>query len=233
MSVDGEIQSRGRHLYDFTLSAPKSVSVVAALGEDDRLVQAHQHAVEAALQELETSAAARVRLDGANENRVTGNLVLAVYHHDTSRELDPQLHTHAVAGNLTYDGTEGRWKALQASDIYAQRAYLTEVYRNTLAHQVRALGYDIDNRHDARGRDVGFEIRGVSQDLLRTYSQRSQQRDQAIEAFTEKTGRRPTDNEVAVLVRDSRPDKLMEISPAEVTQRQLDQAHARGEADPD
>jgi conjugative relaxase-like TrwC/TraI family protein len=222
LSVDGEIQSRGRHLYDFTLSAPKSVSVMAALGEDDRLVRAHQSAVEAALQELEASAAARVRMAGANENRLTGNLVLAVYHHDTSRELDPQLHTHAVAGNLTYDGTEGRWKALQASDIYAQRAYLTEVYRNTLAHQVRALGYDIDDRHDARGRDLGFEIRGVSQDLMRTYSQRSQQRDQAIEAFTEKRGRPPTDNEVAILVRESRPDKLIEISTAEVKQRQLE-----------
>lgn len=220
VSEDGEVQSRGRHLYDFTFSAPKSVSVVAALGEDDRLVQAHQHAVAAALQELEASAAARVRMDGANENRVTGNLVLAVYHHDTSRELDPQLHTHAVAGNLTYDGTEGRWKALQASDIYAQRAYLTEVYRNALAHRVRELGYDMDNRHDARGGDLGFEIRGVSQDLLRTCSQRSQQRDQAVDAFTERTGRRPTDNEVAVLVRESRPDKLMEISPDEVKQRQ-------------
>src|ERR1700688_2292631 len=221
MSASGKVQSRGRHLYDFTLSASKSVSVVAALGEDERLVQAHQHAVDAALQELEASAAARVRIDGANENRLTGNLVLAVYHHDTSRELDPQLHTHAVAGNLTYDGTEGRWKALQASDIYAQRAYLTEVYRNALAHQVRALGHDIDNRHDARGRDLGFEIRGVSQDLVRTYSQRSQQRDQAIDAFTEQRGRRPTDNEVGVLVRESRPDKRMEISPAEVRQRQI------------
>src|SRR5271167_2725990 len=222
LSPDGEVQSRGRHLYDFTLSAPKSVSVMAALGEDDRLVEAHQHAVEAAVQELEASAAARVRIDGANENRRTGNLVLAVYHHDTSRELDPQLHTHAVAGNLTYDGTEGRWKALQASDIYTQRAYLTEVYRNALAHQVRALGYDTDDQHDARGRDLGFEIRGVSQDLLCTYSQRSQQRDQAIEAFTNKTGRRPTDNEVAILVRESRPDKLIEISTAEVNQRQLE-----------
>jgi conjugative relaxase-like TrwC/TraI family protein len=164
LSVDGDIQSRGRHLYDFTFSAPKSVSIMAALGDDDRLVQAHDRAVDAALQEVEASAAARVRREGANENRVTGNLVLAVYHHDTSRELDPQLHTHAVAGNLTYDGTEGRWKALQASDIYAQRAYLSEVYRNALAHQVRALGYDIENRHDARGRDLGFEIRGVSQD---------------------------------------------------------------------
>jgi len=221
LSVDGEIQSRGRHLYDFTFSAPKSVSVVAALGEDGRLGEAHQRAVETALLELEAAAAARVRLEGANENRLTGNLVLAVYHHDTSRELDPQLHTHAVAGNLTYDGTEGRWKALQASDIYEQRAYLTEVYRNALAHEVRALGYDIDDRHDARGRDLGFEIRGVSEELLHRYSQRSQQRDQAIEVFAEQTGRRPTDNEVAILVRDSRQDKLIEISPAEVRARQV------------
>jgi hypothetical protein len=51
--------------------------------------------------------------------------------------------------------------------------------------------------------------------------ERARQRDQAIEAFTERKGRRPTDNEVAVLVRDSRPDKLIEISSAEVRQRQI------------
>jgi conjugative relaxase-like TrwC/TraI family protein len=58
------------------------------------------------------------------ENRCTSNLVIAAYHHDTSRELDPQLHSHLVAANLTYDGPEGRWKTLQATDIYEQRAYL-------------------------------------------------------------------------------------------------------------
>ena len=65
-------------------------------------------------------------------------MVIAVYHHDSSRELDPQLHTHAVAANLTYDAIEKRWKALQASGIYERRAYLTEVYRNALAREVRA-----------------------------------------------------------------------------------------------
>ena len=161
-----------------------------------------------------------MRIDGANENRRTGNLVLAgLSSRHQSCKLHPQLHTHAVAGNLTYDGTEGRWKALQASDIYAQRAYLTEVYRNALAHRVRALGYDIDDRSDARGRDLGFEIRRRLPDLLRTFSQRSQQRDQAIEAFTEQRGRRPTDNEVAILVRESRPDKLIETSPSDVERR--------------
>src|SRR5262249_2831451 len=112
--ADGEIQGRARHLYDFTFSAPKSVSVMAILGGDTRLRQAHEDAVAAALRELESHAGARVRQKGANEDRITGNLAMAVYEHDTSRELDPQLHTHAVAANLTYDGIEGRWKALQA-----------------------------------------------------------------------------------------------------------------------
>ena len=223
---DGTTQSYARSLYDFTISAPKSVSIMAILGGDGRLIEAHEKAVAATLQELEAHATARVRQAGLNEDRPTANLAVAVYHHDASRELDPQLHTHAVAANLTYDGTEGRWKALQASGIYKRRAYLTEVYRHALAHEVRALGYDIENRRDSKGRDAGFEIRGVSDELLAKYSQRSRQRDQAIQEFTKKAGRLPTDNEIAVLVRESRADKLIEISTAEVRKRQRDRLTA-------
>ena len=219
---DGEVQSHGRHLYDFTISAPKSVSIMAIVGGDNRLIEAHQRAVGETLRELENKAATRVRMDGANADRITGNLAIAVYRHDTSRELDPQLHAHAVAANLTYDGAEGRWKALQASGIYERRAYLTEVYRSSLALQVRALGYEIENRRDLKGRDGGFEIRGVSRDLLDRFSQRSQQRDAAIRTFVAKNGRQPTDNEVAVLVRETRADKLTEISTEEVRSRQRD-----------
>jgi conjugative relaxase-like TrwC/TraI family protein len=219
-AADGTTQSRGRNLYDFTISAPKSVSIMAQLGGDARLVEAHGKAVQETLQELECNAASRVRQGGANGNRVTGNLVLAVYHHDTSRELDPQLHTHTVAANLTYDGAEGRWKALQASDIYEQRAYLTEIYRNALAREVRSLGYEIEDRRSSKGKNLGFEIKGVSDELLEKYSQRSEQRDRAIAEFVESKGRRPSDNEIAVLVRESRADKLVEISTAEVHSRQ-------------
>ncbi len=213
---DGTIQSHGRNLYDFTISAPKSVSVMATVGGDKRLVEAHERAVAETLKEIESHAAARVRLNKANDNRVTGNMVIALYHHDASRELDPQLHTHAVAANLTYDNTEGRWKALQASGIYERRSYLTEVYRNALAREVRSLGYEIETRCGARGKDQGFEIRGIPDDLLTKFSQRSRQRDQAIKQFVAKTGRQPTDNEVAILVRDTRADKLIEISTTEV-----------------
>ena len=218
-AADGSKQSRGRSLYDFTISAPKSISIMAELGGDARLVEAHRRAVHETLKELQGEAASRVRMDGANDNRTTGNLVLAVYHHDTSRELDPQIHTHAVAANLTYDGAEGRWKALQAFNIYEQRAYLTEVYRNALAREVGSLGYEIEDRRSSTGKNLGFEIKGVS-GLLDKYSQRSEQRDRAIAEFVESKGRQPSDNEIAVLVRESRADKLVEISTAEVHSRQ-------------
>src|SRR6202453_866092 len=217
---DGSEQSKGRSLYDLTFSAPKSISIQALVGGDDRLVAAHDKAVREALTEAEIHAATRVRLNGANENRMTANWIVAAYRHDTSRELDPQLHTHAVAANLTYDGVEGRWKALQASGPYERRAYLTEVYRNALAREVRGLGYEIEPRRDSKGRDHGFEIRGVSNELLERYSVRSAQRDAAIEQFTAKHGRKPTDNEVAVLVRESRSDKLAEISTERVREQQ-------------
>src|ERR1700690_2362150 len=177
---NGEEQSKARTLYDMTFSAPKSVSVMAIVGGDERLVAAHGTAVREALEEAEKYSATRVRLAGLNENRATGNWIVASYTHDASRQLDPQLHTHAVAANLTYDGTEGRWKALQASEIYERRAYLSEGYRNALAREVRPLGYEIESQRDAKGRDSGFEIRGVPQEVLATFSQRSRQRDQAI-----------------------------------------------------
>jgi conjugative relaxase-like TrwC/TraI family protein len=168
------------------------------------LIAAHETAVREALEEAEKYSATRVRLAGLNENRTTGNWILAAYTHDTSRELAPQLHTHAVAANLTYDGVEGRWKALQAAGLYERRSYLTEVYRNALARQVRTLGYEIENSRDVRGRDKGFDLAGFSHDLLDKYSQRSAQRDAAIQEFTRERGRAPTDNEVAVLVRETR-----------------------------
>jgi hypothetical protein len=187
----------------------------------------HMTAVSEALEEAERCSAARVRQNGANEDRSTGNMVIAVYQHDASRELDPQLHTHAVAANLTYDGVEGRWKALQARGIYARRAYISEVYRNALAREMLRLGYGIESQRDSRGRDCGFEIAGLPGDLLRRFSQRSRPRDEAAREFETEHGRPPTDNEIAVLVRESRADTLVQISTEEL------RAHQRARLTPE
>ncbi|HLJ91402.1 MAG TPA: MobF family relaxase [Candidatus Angelobacter sp.] len=213
---DGTKQSEGRSLYDFTFSAPKSISIMAMIGGDSRLIEAHQQAVKETLIEMERCAATRVRMGGRNSDRITGNLVVASFQHSSSRRLDPQLHSHNVAANLVYDAVEGRWKALQASGIYERRAYLTEVYRNILAAKVQELGYEIENRVSGKGRNLGFEIKGISQELIKQFSQGSKAREQAVQDFTKKIGREPSDNEIAVLVRDSRPDKLISISTKEV-----------------
>jgi len=211
--VTVERKGKAINLYDCTISAPKAVSIQAMV--DHRLITAHHTAVAETAREMERLAGTRVRLDGANENRFTSNLVIARYDHDTSRELDPQLHTHLVAANLTYDGVEGRWKALQPHELYAQRAYLTEVYRNALAREVKKLGYRIEDRFEL-GKDNGFGIAGIQEATLEKYSQRSAQRDQAIAEFAEENGRLPSDNEVAYLVRESRDEKLTKISREQV-----------------
>ncbi len=202
-----------RNLYDFTISAPKDLSIQAM--EDPRLYEVHDIAAAEAVQEMERLAGARIRKAGANDNRVTSNLVIAAYRHDTSRELDPQIHTHFVAANLTYDGAEGRWKAMQASDIYAQREYITEVYRNSASRELLKRGYQIEDRFE-HGKDLGFGIVGIKQETRDKYSQRSAQRDEAISKFVDQNGRLPSNNEVARLVRDTRPEKLTEISTADV-----------------
>ena len=214
-------EKHGRAFYDMVLSAPKSVSLMAQLTGDTRLTEAHNRAVMATLAEIERQAATRVRANGKDEDRITGNLVVACYQHDTSRRLDPQLHTHCVAANMTYDAEEQKWKALQAGGIYARCAYNSEIYRNFLTREVEALGYETENRKN------GFEIKGVPQELIEEFSRGSKAREAAVAEFIKEHKREPTDNEVSVLVRDSRPDKLIHISTAEVRQQQFDRRTPR------
>jgi len=215
--------ANARKLYDFTVSAPKAVSVMAL--EDPRLIAAHRAAVDEAAAEMERLAGSRVRQRGANEDRNTSNMVIARYEHDSSRQLDPQLHTHLVAGNLTYDAVEAKWKALQASEIYAQTEYLTEVYRNALARGVNALGYRIED-HFEHGKNNGFGIAGIKSETLEKFSQRSAQRDQAISEFIDRNGRKPSKNEIAILIRETREQKLTEISTPDVKARQMSRLNA-------
>ena len=107
------LKANRRVFYDFTLSPPKSVSIVALIAGDHRVERAHERATVSALCELENFAAARVRKNGASSYRNTGNIVGAVFRHDTSRALDPHLHCHCIVFNATHDTMEQQWKALE------------------------------------------------------------------------------------------------------------------------
>jgi conjugative relaxase-like TrwC/TraI family protein len=206
-----------RVFYDFTCSAPKSVSVLAVMMDDDRLVLAHEEATRIAFRELETFAATRVRKQGSQRDRTTGNLVAAAFTHTSSRALDPLLHTHLTVFNATFDETEKRWKALQAGGMYDAIRYGTAVYRNELAKRVQEIGYRI------RPAKHGFEIEGVSDEVLKRFSKRSQQRDAVVLELEQKLGRKLSNNAIALAVHQSRAKKIKGISTAEVREQQLAQ----------
>ncbi len=168
---DGKVAANRRVFYDFTFSPPKSVSVVA-LYQDVRIIELHNCAVRLAMAELEKFAETRVRKAGQDGERSTGNLIGAAFQHDTSRELDPHLHTHCVVLNATFDPVENRWKALQAAAMYRAQKFAENYYYHELSKGLRLLGYEIEN--NARG----FEIKGVPESVTARFSKRHRQIDE-------------------------------------------------------
>lgn len=221
MAKDGSVQSTARELYDLTFSAPKSLSIMACLGDDKRLTELHHRAVREALAEAERAAATRVRKGQENTDRVTGNLVTACYFHSESRDIDPQLHTHCATANLTYDATEKRWKAVQIGGIFKRTHYLTQVYQNELARGLRELGYEVEYRWNGKMTDRNVEIKGISEELCYKNSRMAQRRDAAIAAFAQENGRMPTHNEETVLLRRVRPAKRNDLTADEVHDLQV------------
>ena len=172
---NGKEEVNRRVFYDFTFSPPKSVSVAALAGADERIVAAHDQAVWSAMRELENFAATRVRAGGGHGDRSTGNVAAALFTHDTSRALDPHLHTHCVIFNATFDPVEQRWKALQNYGMLQARKFAENVYYHELARQLQSFGYQINNH--PRG---DFQIEGVSEEICDRFSKRDAEVDKAL-----------------------------------------------------
>jgi conjugative relaxase-like TrwC/TraI family protein len=170
-----------RVFYDFTLSPPKSVSIAALVGNDKRIIEAHDEAVTVAMRELQTYAATRVRVQGQYAQRATSNVVGATFRHDTSRALDPHLHSHCILFNATWNATEGRWKALEACEMVTAQKFVRNVYYHEMVRSLRKCGYGIEN--NPRG---DFEIAGVSQELINRFSKRHREIDEKTREFLER-----------------------------------------------
>ncbi len=165
-----------------TLSAPKSVSILALVGNDERLLKAHQEAVRITFARIEQLAAeARITFNGETTFEKTYNLLAASFTHTTSRELDPNLHTHLPILNMT-ERSDGLWRALSSRAkndkehldngfrelIYANQHYLGLVYMSSLAKKVRESGYSI-RIVDKYG---NFEIVGIPDEVIKATSKR-------------------------------------------------------------
>jgi conjugative relaxase-like TrwC/TraI family protein len=163
---DGKIEHRPG--WDITFSAPKSISIMAEVAGDKRLIAAHAAAVKAALGHVEQHmAATRVREGGEVRREETGNLAIATFRHATSRSQDPQLHTHAVILNATQD-KDGNWRSLEPRAFYQLQKEIGAIYRQELAHGAAHLGYRIEP-----GKDAMFEIAGVPAKVIEALSQRT------------------------------------------------------------
>lgn len=172
---NGQSVANRRVFFDFTVSPPKSVSLVAFLGGDQRIIEAHERAVRLMLREFEAFAATRIRAGRQQTDRSTGNFAAALFTHDTSRALDPHLHTHCVLFNATFDPVEQRWKALQNHGMLRARKFAENAYYHELARELRSFGYQIRNR--TRG---DFEIEGVPEELCQRFSKRDAEVDAAL-----------------------------------------------------
>jgi conjugative relaxase-like TrwC/TraI family protein len=157
--------------WDATFSAPKSVSLTALVGGDERVREAHRESVRTALRELERYTQARIGNVHAPET--TGKFVAATFEHDTARPVDgyaaPQLHTHAVIFNVT-EQANGTTRSLQPHELFVSQRYVTAVYRSDLAMRLQMLGYELE-----RGKHGQPEIRGYTKEYLEACSPRREQ----------------------------------------------------------
>jgi len=158
--------------YDFNFNCPKSVSVVHALTGDERILGAFRESVAETMRQMETNMKTRVRVQGADEDRKTGNMVWGEFTHFTARPVegrpDPHLHAHCYTFNATYDPVEERWKAGQFGDIKRDGEYYEAAFHARLAQKVANLGYAVGRSGD------WWEISGVSREILDKFSQRTE-----------------------------------------------------------
>jgi conjugative relaxase-like TrwC/TraI family protein len=200
---DGELQREHRPGFDVTLSAPKSVSLVAEVGEQGGVRAAHEAAVSKVLEYIEQNlVGARVTEAGETRFEKTGNLIAGRFHHTTSRDLDPQTHTHLVIANATQTES-GHWRSISNELIYKNQKLLGNIYDSELAANLRGLGYRLESTQDGR-----WEIAGISRDQVEHFSQRSQAIAERLEKFglTRDTASAAQREDAALRTRDSKTE---------------------------
>ena len=207
---DGEHQHRPG--VDVTFSAPKSVSLEALVYAPPktraRVVRAHDEAVRATLGFIETEL-----LQTRSYDPVTGRrprvqahgMAAATFRHLASRNLDPQLHTHAVIANMTR-GRDGGWRSAEFTSVERSKLLIGAYYRNELRTRLEEIGYA--TVPTLVGRMPGFEIAGYQRPMLEAFSTRRRELlDYMQERGWENTPARTQQAALYTRQRKSEPDR--------------------------
>lgn len=182
---NGELKHRPG--FDMTFSAPKSVSILWGLGADNELEKLHDKAVSLAIKDIEAEfAQTRIVQNGEVEFVDTHNLTFATFRQPTSRADDPDIHTHCVGMNLTFD-SNNKARSL-ASDMSARRGVVEQlqknviycglIYRHYLAGFLKERGYKLEVKEKGL-----FEIKDLPENVLQNFSKR---REQILEFLNDK-----------------------------------------------
>jgi conjugative relaxase-like TrwC/TraI family protein len=200
---------------DVTFSAPKSVSVEWALGDEETrrsIETAHTAAVRETLRYIvETVPTVRRRYEGVVVEECAQDLIAAEYRHTTARSVvvgempDPQLHSHVVITAAVRD--DGRFVAVASRPIFRSARDAGAYYRSALAQQLIRRGFRIEAGTGRHGRY--FEVAGRPRALLEAFSARSREVAEAAERFRAKWGRAPERGELRQLKRENRRRKVL------------------------
>jgi conjugative relaxase-like TrwC/TraI family protein len=159
--------------WDITLSAPKSISLMALVGGDKRIEIAMRDSVKATLVWIEKNLIESRIWDKEAKQQVpakTGNLVAASFVHDVNRNNEPQLHVHNAIANASL-APDGKWHAIRNEALYDNQHLIGSIHSADLRARIEALGYETQaSRHAIDG---NFEIVGVTRKTIEAYSSRS------------------------------------------------------------
>jgi conjugative relaxase-like TrwC/TraI family protein len=162
--------------YDFNFHCPKSVSVTYEFTRDERILGAFKLSVNQTMREIESEIKTRVRKNGADENRTTGNMIWAEFVHFTARPVsgvpDPHLHAHCYTFNTTWDDVEKKWKAGQFRDLKGDAPYFEAAFHARFARRLAEMGYRIERTAK------GWDLAGMPQRVLDEFSKRTEQVEQ-------------------------------------------------------
>ena len=220
--------------FDVTCSAPKSVSVLFAIGDDDtrrEVLAAHDAAVAALTGWIERHAHTRYRIGGEVAVVDAEGIIAASFRQHTSRALDPQLHTHVVIPNRVAS-PDGRWLALDARLIKHDQRSLSAIYHAGLRAELTdrlGVAWEVPEHGIA-------EVRDVRDDICAEFSTRTEEMRRRIDAkldrFVDVMARDPTPRERWRLEReaavDSRPAKSHTVDAAELHARWAEQVRQLG-----
>ncbi|QDU45223.1 Multifunctional conjugation protein TraI [Symmachiella dynata] len=157
--------------YDFNFHVPKSLSLLYGMSRDERLLDAFRDAVDGTMHDMEAEMQTRVRKQGKNENKRTGNMTWGEFIHFTSRPVDgvpdPHLHAHCFVFNVTHDKEEQAWKAGQFRGLKQDAPYFEAVFHSRLASRLSDLGLPVTrSKH-------GWELAEVTPELVQKFSRRT------------------------------------------------------------